>query len=275
MKDFHRYPGIEIEQNESRIEVNLEKLKRDGYFLVKGVLSETDLAQIRSKMDAIWEGQLTQYGAEFLEKLGDFGQIRGMMKADSHFYDLIIHPIVEQYLAATVGSTSILHLQNGIVLFPDRLHNQARYHRDFPKDFIPSKILSFNAFWVIDPFTAETGGTWVVPGSHRFEAMPSEAYIKEKQVQIHAPAGSILFFDSMLWHKGGQNFSDKPRRAINQQYTRAFIKQQLDYPSFLKGEVEIESKLAQRLGMWALPPKSVDEYRVDHPSKRTYRAGQG
>ena len=36
-----------------------------------------------------------------------------------------------------------------------------------------------------------------------------------------------------------------------------------------------ETQLAQILGMWTIPPKTLDEYRVDNPSERTYRGGQG
>ena len=43
----------------------------------------------------------------------------------------------------------------------------------------------------------------------------------------------------------------------------------------MKDKISNESKLAQKLGMWTIPPKSVDEYRVTDPSLRTYRGGQG
>ncbi len=273
--NYQKYIGLEKHTNQSTIDANLEALERNGYFVVEGVFDTVELAIMRSKIDVVWEKQLETYGEKLLHQIGDYGQIRCMMEDDPYFFDLINHPTIWQYVAKTVGETAILHLQNGIVLFPGKKHNQARYHRDFAKDFIPSKILSFNAFIAVDHFTAETGGTWVVPHSHRFEKMPSEEYLKKNAVQIIAPAGSIIFFDSMIWHKGGDNTSPNWRRAINQIYTRPFIKQQIDYPAMLKGKIEMESKLAQTLGMWTIPPKNLAEYRVDHPSKRTYRAGQG
>jgi ectoine hydroxylase-related dioxygenase (phytanoyl-CoA dioxygenase family) len=135
--------------------------------------------------------------------------------------------------------------------------------------------LSFNTFIALDDFNEETGGTWVVPGTHRFEILPSEEYVESYQKQLSMPAGSVLFFDSMLWHRGGVNYSSRIRRGMNHQFTRPFIKQQLDYPVIMKGKVDLESPIAQTLGMWAIPPRSVAEYRVSDPKKRTYRAGQG
>ncbi|MBI3591587.1 MAG: phytanoyl-CoA dioxygenase family protein [Candidatus Melainabacteria bacterium] len=275
MLDYQQYVGLKVTQARNCVEENLELLDRNGFFVVESVLNEKELELVRFKMDVIWEKQKEKYGTDFLNKIGDYGQIRAMMLDDPFFYDLLIHPKILKYVALAVGETAILHLQNGIVLHPDYKNNQAKYHKDFPKDFISSKILSFNAFVIVDEFNESTGGTWVVPGSHKFVEMPSEKYIEKNCIQIEARAGSIIFFDSMLWHKGGDNYSAHVRRAINQQYTRPFIKQQLDYPAMLKDKVDKESKLAQVLGFWSISPKSVDEYRVNDPSLRTYRASQG
>ena len=275
MSDYQVYKGLTVTVVKDDIDANLELLDRNGFFIVESVLQEKELEKIRVKMDVIWEKQLTKYGAEFLEKIGDYGQIRAMMLDEPYFYELIIHPEILKYVDRAVGETAILHLQNGIVLHPQVKHNQAKFHKDFPKDFLPSKILSLNAFIIIDDFDPITGGTWLIPGSHRFLDMPSEKFIEKNKIQIRTQAGSVIFFDSMLWHKGGDNTSSKIRRAINHQYTKPFIKQQLDYPALLKGKVDLESKLAQKLGFWSVPPKSVEEYRVNDPSLRTYRAGQG
>ena len=275
MIDYQQYIGLTATKVSNEIEENLEELDRKGYFFVESVFGDEELDLIRIKMDSIWKKQLDKYGSDFLAKIGDYGQIRAMMYDDPYFFNLIIHPEILKYVALTVGETAILHLQNGIVLHPTKKHNQARYHKDFPKDFIATKILSFNSLIVIDEFDEITGGTWIIPGSHKFTEMPSNKYIEKNQVQIRAKSGSIFFFDSNLWHKGGDNLSKKTRRAINQQYTRPFIKQQMDYPALLKGKVDIESKLAQTLGCWSVPSKSVDEFRAPDPSLRTYRAGQG
>ena len=275
MSDYQKHIGMSVTQVRNEFEKNLELLNRNGYFLVESIFSEEELDKIRLKMDVIWKKQLEKYGGDFLNKIGDYGQIRAMMVDAPYFFDLIIHPAILKYVTLTVGETAILHLQNGIVLHPGYKHNQAKYHKDFPKDFLANKILSFNAFIVVDDFNEISGGTWIIPGSHRFVEMPSQTYIEKNQMQIKAKAGSILFFDSMLWHRGGDNLSNRIRRGINQQYTRPFIKQQLDYPVLFNGKVDKESKLAQILGFWSIPPKDVDEYRVSDPSLRTYRAGQG
>lgn len=275
MKSYQEYVGIKRTKVSDEFESNLECLNRLGYFILPRVFSSKELIQLRQKIDHVWDVQLNKYGSELLSQIGDEGQIRAMMLEDKSFLDLIRHPKIFKYVAAVIGETAILHLQNGIVLFPSKKHNQARFHKDFPKDFLSSKLLSLNAFVLIDDFNEKTGGTWVVPGSHKFEEMPSEGFMKKNAVQVVEKAGSVLIFDSLLWHRSGENRSEGVRRGINHQYTRPFIKQQLNYPELLKGKIDRESKQAQLLGFWSVPPKSVDEFRASNPKLRTYRPGQG
>ncbi|MEZ4871162.1 MAG: phytanoyl-CoA dioxygenase family protein [Bdellovibrionales bacterium] len=273
--DYQSFVGMEVQRNDSEWDQYLEYLDRRGYFIIPDVLKSDQLNALRSKMLEVWDEQLNKYGEPLLRQVGDFGVCRSMMEYDDIFSELVLHPIIEKILQLTVGDTAILHLQNGICVFPDEHHNQGRYHKDFPRNFLTDKILSINTFFVIDDFDDQTGGTWLLPCSHRFSDMPSEEYIKENEIQVHAKAGSLMVFDSLLWHRAGVNYTNNVRRGINHQFTKPFIKQQLDYPVIYKDKVDLESRLAQRLGMWTLPPKSVDEYRVSDPAKRTYRAGQG
>ena len=228
-------------------------------------------------MDEIHDDQLNQYGSEFLSQINEFGTLRSMFEFNNLFFDLILNQTIDEYINSILTDTAILHLQNGIVVFPNVSHNQSKYHKDFAKPFLSNRPLSLNTFIIIDDFTPETGATFIIPGSHLFEKMPSEKYLKENAVQISAVPGDVLIFDSTLWHCSGVNSSGKIRRAINQQFTYPFIKQQLDYPGYLSKKVNIdyESKLAQRLGFWTVPPKGVGEYRVSDPKLRTYRSGQG
>ena len=268
---YQSYVGIELESTSAE----LEQLKRDGYFVKEKLLSDDLCLEISNELDKLWEHQVNLYGKDLLKKIGDWGQIRGMMEDSKVLQDFIIIKDIHYWVDQIVGETSILHLQNGIVLHPSIGHNQAKYHKDFAKDFLSSKTLSLNTFVAIDDFTIENGGTYVVPGTHNFIEKPSEEYIEANKVQITCPKGTVIFFDSTLWHAGGQNNSKDIRRAVNMQWTKPFIKQQLDYPVIMDGKIFKESKLGQKLGMWTIPPKSVSEYRVTDPKLRTYRGGQG
>ena len=95
-------------------------------------------------------------------------------------------------------------------------------------------------------------------------------------VPVEAPPGSLLIFDSTLWHAAGRNTSGHDRLAINHQFTRSFIKQQVDYVRAL-GPALIEAQPArtqQLLGWYTRVVTSLDEYY--RPSaERLYRKNQG
>jgi ectoine hydroxylase-related dioxygenase (phytanoyl-CoA dioxygenase family) len=83
-------------------------------------------------------------------------------------------------------------------------------------------------------------------------------------------------FDSTLWHAAGRNESDRDRLGINLQFTRSFIKQQVDYVRALGDElVERQPPRTQQLlGWYTRVVTSLDEY-YQPAERRLYRSGQG
>jgi hypothetical protein len=77
---------------------------------------------------------------------------------------------------------------------------------------------------MISDFTEENGGTWIVPGSHRASNNPTgdmgiplfEPYRTE--MTATGPAGSVMLFDSRLWHATATNRSAGPRVAMVVRY---------------------------------------------------------
>ncbi len=274
IETYRTYPGFSQHQVKSDLERHVENLSIHGYSIMPNVLSATETSSIASKLSALWAKQEQEFGKERLLELGEYGTHRGLLAEDSVFRDLVMHPKVLEVVHSLIGSTAILNLQNASAAFPGLKHFQTSFHRDFAKDFVATKPLSINAFWCITDFTRETGATQAVAGTHKLDSFPSHAFIQANSIDLCAPAGSILFWDSLLLHRTGFNSSSQVRFGINHMYTRPFLKQQIDFPVYLKGLVDEESPLGQMLGFWSIPPKSVKEFRVD-PDKRTYRRNQG
>src|SRR5439155_17108518 len=129
--------------------------------------------------------------------------------------------------------TAILHLQNGFIL-PSFAGGEAptvfqtTFHRDFPRH-MNGYLASINILFAVDGFTAENGGTIVVPGTHQLPdtQRPSDGYLERNAVPVEAPAGSMLVFDSTLWHAAGANVSGRDRLGLNQPFPRSFFKPQI------------------------------------------------
>lgn len=245
---YRDYPGFSQTKVTDSVGIILEELHLKGYSIAKEVISRARAADLAYRLDMIYEQQLAEYGEARLRQLKEFEVVRDLLLRDPIFSELVIEPRVLEVVDAVIGKTAILNLQNGSVAFPTSAHHQHAYHRDFAKDFVCSKLLSLNAFFCVTDFTTETGATWVVPNSHKTDWLPSDHFIKENGIQMIAPAGSVIFWDSLLLHKAGYNQTQKNRHGINHMFTRPFIKQQLDFPVLLKGKYEIESRLGQLLG---------------------------
>ena len=256
------------------IKTHSVNIDNNGFTIIKNVLSENECKKISEKLDKIHHEETDEFGVERLEKCNEIGTLRSLIARDEYFANLILHPKVYPLISAIIGETSILHLQNAIIISPEKKHGQNHFHRDFPKDFVSSIPLSLNAFWMIDEFNEKTGGTWLVPGTHKKAEWPTNDYLEKNAIQVNEKVGSVIVFDSMLIHRGGSNVSKNIRRGINHQYTRPFIKQQIDLPSYLGSKYDMNSKLGQVLGYWAIPPKNIEQFRCK-PEDRTYRSGQG
>jgi ectoine hydroxylase-related dioxygenase (phytanoyl-CoA dioxygenase family) len=80
-----------------------------------------------------------------------------------------------------------------------------------------------------------------VPGSHRCgqsarEMLADPAAAHPGEVRLIAPAGTVVVFNSHLWHGGTQNHAGQPRRALHSYFTRRANRQQLDQQKYLRPE---------------------------------------
>jgi ectoine hydroxylase-related dioxygenase (phytanoyl-CoA dioxygenase family) len=84
---------------------------------------------------------------------------------------------------------------------------------------------------------------------------------------ITAPAGSLIVFDSMLFHRAGINRSQAMRRGVNNVFALPFLKQQIVLPALLDGKWSDDPWLRRLLGYESDPPRSPAEYREQRTRK--------
>ena len=255
-----------------------EAVRTEGCCIVEGVLARSMLGEVRDAMYRAQERILAELGAERLARAGERGVLRLMMKFEPQLLRFLELPELLAIVDEHVSPTAILHLQNGFILPPEPGKAtdifQQRFHQDFPR-VLNGYLMSINAFFAIDEFTAANGATWVVPGTQQRGVPPSESDLKRAEC-VECAAGAMLVFDSTLWHCAGRNHSGKDRLAINHQFTRSYVKQQIDYVRAL-GEAMIlglPARTQQLLGYYTRVVTSLDEYYRPGP-ERLYRSGQG
>lgn len=245
-----------------KVDYFIEQILVNGYCVMSDVLSKKEISYFKNKTLEIEKIQENIFGKNNISKIKDTGNVRAPLLHDENFLKLSMNNKIIKIVSNILGDYFILHLQSAIINRPQLFHNQSQWHRDIPyQHFTSSKPLGLSAFFVIDDFTESTGGTIVLPFSHKNELLPSEDYIKDNMKSIIAKAGSVLLFDSMLFHRGGTNTSDNIRVGINNVYVLPFMKQQIDLQSATNQKYKNNVKVSKFLGYTSNPPKNVEEYR--------------
>jgi ectoine hydroxylase-related dioxygenase (phytanoyl-CoA dioxygenase family) len=266
--------------DEAWLETAVDALRDVGCVVVEDILVGQQIDATREALYSAQRHIREDIGEERLERAGELGVLRLMAKYEPSLVDLVAQPHLLAIVDALIGDTAILHLQNGFIL-PSREPDpngrvfQQSFHRDFPRH-LNGYVASLNALIAVDAFTQENGGTIVVAGSQQRPDRPSDAYLEAAAQPVECPAGAAIVFDSTLWHAAGINRSGRDRLGVNQQYTRSFFKQQIDYVRALGDDFVLAQppRVQQLLGWYTRVVTSLDEY-YRPAEERLYRSGQG
>jgi ectoine hydroxylase-related dioxygenase (phytanoyl-CoA dioxygenase family) len=251
-----------------------------GVIVVEEVLSAADVSVGQQELEAAFSAMRGEVGDAKLQVAGEHGVARIPMGYRPWFFGLFAIDHVLAVVEETLGDTAICHLQNGFLQRPN-LGNpkegifQEIPHRDFPR-YLNGYVASVNTLFALSEFSEKRGATRVLPGSHQSDQAPNREEFLLKSVPVECRPGSMVVFDSTLWHSAGKNCSEDSRYAINNQWTKSFIKQQIDYVRALGDEVlaDLPDRTQQLLGWYTRVVTSVDEF-YRPPSERLYRSGQG
>ena len=252
-----------------------QRMAEDGHVLVENVVPPDLLARLR-------EDILTHVAlCREVHRRNGLGE--GMEGAAHHVLGrgdgmdaFVAQLFLDEYIRDYFGGNYILNsfgALNNLPMSPDSYKHGHRFHRDV-RSWSGGYRLMLNMLVMLDDFTVENGATMIVPGSHLVEARPDDAELERRAIRAIGCAGSILLFDSNLWHSAAPNLTQGPRRALTLTFTRPFFKQQMDYPRMLGEDFTHAPRVRQVLGYNARVPASHDEW-YQPPEKRMYKPDQG
>jgi ectoine hydroxylase-related dioxygenase (phytanoyl-CoA dioxygenase family) len=255
----------EFQHSSTDVERAVEEIAISGYSIIPNVLDSLQLRSIREKLELIYRKQIDEIGGEDqLRLINDAFTVRCPLLYDEEFLRVATNPRVLQVVEAILGDYFTLMLQNGVLNYPVRgtQQNAAAWHRDLNyQHFVSSRPLSISALFCIDPFTRETGGTHVLPASQKTEKFPSVEYVRAHETLIEAAPGSVLIFDSMMFHRGGLNTSSDVRCAINHMFSLPLIKPQISLARALSGKYADDPFLRKLLGYDSEPGDNALQWR--------------
>ncbi len=140
---------------------------------------------------------------------------------------LVMNPLVVGAVRLFLDhATSVqLHLTQIISIAPGE--TQQKLHRDqMAFDFFPFPAdyhVQCNTMWALTDFTADNGGTHVVPGSSK---VSDDVGLALPGAPVEMRRGSVLFYDGKVFHGGGANTSDGYRKGVNITYSIGWVRQE-------------------------------------------------
>lgn len=261
MKDKF-YGGFQQTEASDEISQHAEEISIKGFTVLENVFSSEELELWRKKIDDTYAQQEKDFGREAMKSIQELDVCRAPLLYDQAFITMAAQPRILNLVQRFLGDWYILNLQNAVINRPGIEHHQSSWHRDLPyQNFVISKPLGINALFAIDEFSEKTGGTHLIPFSHKMEVLPSASYIEKNHLAVKVPAGSAIVFDCMLIHRAGVNQSQIVRRAVNHLYTTPIIKQQYDFPRALKNQSSFDPAIERLLGITAQVPLDDKAWR--------------
>ena len=203
-----------------------EQLDRNGYLPLENIYTRDQARRMLEAARELWEIEGT--GKEGKENT----VVQAQSKCGSDAFDIcfthprvvaaIRHVLQEEFLSVGV------HLAGPH--WPPADENQG-LHTDCRGRVGAGRFFCCNSMWPLMDFTAGNGPTRVVPGSHLFGAIPSEAL--DDQVATHpdevlliVPVGTVVVFNAHLWHGATANPGRIPRASLTSFWSRRMIEQE-------------------------------------------------
>jgi len=230
---------------------------KKGFQVIQDVLDKDKIDFYKKRLLDVYDSQVKQFGVENLRSIQEENLVRSPFLYDSHFNSMFFSNFAKNIVKDILGDHAILSLQNGIIIPPKQEHHQSFYHRDIIyQDFTSSKPLGINLYYCLDDYSEENGGTTFLPCSHKSDKL--DLNILEETPKVKK--GSVILFDSMVYHKAGINSSKNIRFGINNMFTLPFIKQQINYSHILEGSIQDEN-MKKLLGFTSKEHLSVEDFR--------------
>jgi ectoine hydroxylase-related dioxygenase (phytanoyl-CoA dioxygenase family) len=224
-----------------------DQLEDDGFLALEGVLTAAEVAGLNQRMAELTAAEGGRAGLEVHQEKGA-DRLADLVNKDPKFEVCFSHPRVLAAMKHVLGEFKLSSLNSRAAL-PGQGHQGL--HADFGHPVEPGAYQVCNSIWLLDDFTPENGATRVVPGSHRRGTMPGDEMANPgdehpDQIQLTGQAGTVVVFNSHLWHGGTQNHTDKPRRAMHSYFALRHLPQQLDQQAYLRVETYERLSPAQR-----------------------------
>ena len=200
------------------VEEILDRLGTDGYAIIPDAIDRDQVRWARTELEGMLAS--TPTGRDGFEGFRT-RRIYGLFGKTRSLDALALHPTVLAVLDKVLGHYQ-LSAPTGIAIGPGESAQPLH-----PDDAIyplprPHPEIVVNIMWPLQDFTADNGGTRIVPGSHLWvDERPDE---RTPTVTVEIPAGDALIYAGSVWHGGGPNTTEHDRLGVVLHYAASWLR---------------------------------------------------
>lgn len=215
--------------NVTQREKHVAEVADQGFTIVENVFSKERAETFAARVREIERDTLRPLGADEKEEDSSFFRTAGLLRLDPMFWDIPIDPVVSNIVEDVLGPDYLLSTFTGIDLKP-RSGTVQPLHPDDALVPVPRphvKPIGCTVMWVVTPFNKSTGGTRLLPGSHR---EPLDLLFNQdderlaQTVQPDLKPGTVIIFDHALFHGAADNPSDDWRLGLQVSYHAGWVR---------------------------------------------------
>ena len=206
------------------------QFEANGFLTIPGALLPEELADVRvaaDKAEAEWWADPTRLGG----RGAVLNQVQAPIEYDDRLLALLWHPGVFPLVRELLGD-DVSMIDNDYFITPPRTpRTHAGWHHDvgLPGVYHPRSLVMVKVFYLLTDVNANSGGTAMVPGSHRFPMdfrFPEVADPREMPgaIQMTGKAGDAYLFNGRTYHCAVNNESDHPRKVLIYNYGHFWMK---------------------------------------------------
>jgi len=250
------------------LDAHASAIERDGYTIIPDFMNAARLAEVRRVL-AFYLG--THSGRNPFEG-HNTERVYTLVARGRIFWDIALDARVLALCERFLLPNFLLTASQAICIRPGE-RPQAFHHDDtFYTVPRPRPMISISTIAAVDEFTAENGGTEVIPGSHLWgedwSARVNDPTRGAKPETVVMPAGACVMFSGTLVHRGGANRSSASRLAFSNQYCQPWARQQENFLLGVPSEVAraMPPRLQEMLG-YSIHPPFMGQLTASHPAK--------
>lgn len=205
----------------------------------------------------------------------DSGMVHNCFMRGATLRDHLSNKKLREATDELLCKNAIIYAYQSSSLPPGLGNYGSRIHVDCPR-FISGYRTNIGYILALNPFTADSGGTWVLKGSHLTEKIPEQDEFERNAVQLTCNVGDAIFFDGRLVHRAGENKTEEWRHSITINFCRPYMRSRFDFPKLVGEEPwvkRLNDSARKFLGYDVRMPTSLEEFYLPQ-DKRLYMPNQ-